>query len=1190
MKISDVVSITINGKNASPYTVSYEREDKICSGKGFFHLVLSLDCYSFFSNSDIQPGTIVLLYENGEVVKRYYINIVSKNLPTNYVEITAQDGSKWLDDYFIYSNYTIENPNSTKSWMIKFLVEVGLSYTFTDTGYGNLLPNDTKLGMMTAYDQMMYLLQLSAWYMYFDSNNTCIIGKLRKDLSNYSAAFDKTDIITIQTHLDDKSLRNRAVVWGKGDSSTGAWVFADISKQTAWNYDANDKRAIVFSSANIPNYGTAYSIAYKFLDEYARLTFTKELTVHGARDISIGDVIFVNSDIFSGTGLVTTVGTEMSSMGLITKIILDERCPRLLGYYGFTDYVYVGLDNNGVWRKHIEDIHVWEDFSTGLTDLCVTDLYKNNGILSCVTSDGSLFRRSDYANSWTKVDISSLPITTSGEEINITEGLKARATTQDRFKNTIYAVVDNRDSDNRRDYGVTLSGLTDMISNYENEYCWVVDVNPYNGLITDSSQILVTGLSASGLDHVAGYDIDNSGYNNYISAFVVGSGGMGYHPVTFSGGQGEFGISDSQLWTEDCVTAVFDLSEEQNVPGTTGIVDNVVAVCSFDNYDDRGIVYADRAGGSTLYLRCLRISLDRASWASITTVNLGNIGIYGIKKLSRDVFRVFGISGGTTLKLYDVDFSDTSYSEIASLAYAAQGGGTRLHTTISVESRSGDYHYGLQVEGNTTNSTLYGIKADYINGTISYTSLLYDGGSTDWQMTCDIALAGTDNFWHNGESGCNIKITMAKGWYHRHWEFSSWRYYVERMDVTLLTVFGENFSIIEETESNASLNYGIGLKVPARDNVVVAVMESTYQSLLKNSYYNRCCGTANIAGTATVVRKDSAYPYAIDESGTNPPFLSAAERSQLETGNELVTYGYCMDGSDHVLVDLTDYSIEIILDVPAGYTLDQVASKLDTVTGSIYVWARRTSDTHYGLLVFDQSGVFIKFIAVSEYGVLGNHGVYLTQNFIIVITNIFMNYMTYKIFYMVNDSDPVVQGGFNFYCILKEEDDNYDLIRSSFYNFFRLDLSDSNPLATVVSGEWEMGFIETFPENSLYLSNNMNTVQVNDFRYASVISGIVSGQKFLYTKGNELYSLDITNLDLIDFSNPVLEYNIEDGILGKLEISNHQPEHQYIFMSTELNGISSFLQSDTTTSGEFMEYIVGLPEDLINIIRVDDRL
>ena len=1221
------VSIEINGEDATPYLVNYEREDKICSGKGLFHAVLSLNCYDTLSDDDIQPWRSLVLSENGNVVKRYNINTVSKNLPTNSVEVTAQDGSKRLEEYFIATTTKVTEPTSTKYFMMVYLAEVGISYYFTALDYGNLLPNDTSLGMMTAYDQMMYLLQLSAWYMYFDENNTCIIGKLHKDLSIANASFDKTDIITIHTHLDDKSLRNRAVVWGKGDPLTGTWIFADVFRMTSWNYDTNDKRAIVFSSPNVPNYGSAYTIANMFLDEYAKLTFTKEATIHGARDVSIGDIVFLDSDIFSGTGLVTTVGTEMSSMGLLTKIILDERCPRLLGYYGYTDYVYVGMDNNGVWRKHIEDIQIWEDYSTGLTDYCVTDLYKNNGILSCVTSDGSLFKRSDYASAWSKIPIANLPIVSGEGSSLITSGIMARAVTQDRYNNTIHVLVDTISGENSRGYGVSFFKLEDIIMNVDSNYCWVVDASPYSGTITNSNQVTL-----SGFDGFVGFDIDNDGKNDYISVAAIESGTAPSDiDIGWDGEQYSFGSKmHTRNGSSPMYTSLMD-SKNYNDSGQSldsGLLGSVYAESIFliDDKDDRGLAYLTES--RQLYWIPINTTDGSLSWGSskhhTATLTFGDGASYYVRILAirRDPSdkNIFNIYYYYTDPTYDelwkctVNFTTSSHTNTLIVhpfvkPYFDYPTGSTPYWAAEREIMRDKDWYIVKTEVISTLTHYKVYYVDFVTETqtciFDYTlsasnitpgNIFYWGTSKTCKFTpmlCSTINGGWDiNFGYLGAGGDLHLVTRTIDKIVCYQPYSA----------AYLAAHGVSFSdIVFKSQGDitqVSFDYfgrkmWVEYSIPVISKYVTDEVAITYEG-----YSTR--GTPILdGGPDDTYYTDEKYEF---QNGASSENISQIYGQTYGLNGLATTWHWVNAITGTSTGDVT---------APSGYTLHGVYCTLDSVHNYAYIQAVRDSDSVKVILALDSSNTIKREILYNWYenasypnAVLKSFG-----NFLIWMRNYstdkYGHDYTYahtsdigscqvRIHYLNNDTGvdlPESTGGGSLvYLVLKRENGSFQLMQESYFSPFRLDLSDSNPVAVVRSGEWGMTFISTLPDNTLYPTNSVDLVMINDFRYANIMSGVGSDQRFFYTKDKELLSLNITNLDLVNDQIPVLEYNIYAGILGKLEISNHQLLHQYLFLSTELGGISSFLQNDPTTSGELMDYTFGLPADLINIIRLDDRV
>lgn len=1220
------VSIEINGKNATPYVVSYEREDKICTGKGLFHVVLSFDCLSTFSDSDLQPWRSIVLSEEGTVVKRYNINSMEKIIPTNSIEISAQDGSKRLEEYYISDPYTVTGAISTRYYMGLFLDAAGVTYTFTETGYGNLLPNDTVLGMMSTYDQMIQLLQLSAWYMYFDADNTCIIGKLKKDLSSPSATFNETDILTMHTHEDDKSLRNRAVIWGKGDSATGTWIYADVTKITPWNYDANDKRAIVYSSPYISSWGVAYQFANIFLDEYARLTFTKEASIHGARGVAIGDIVYLDTQIFSGSGLVTTCSVEMSADGLITKLILDERCPRLIGYYGFTDYVYVGLNNNGVWRKRIDEELPWENYSTGLADLCITDLYKNNGILSCVTASGLLYRRNEFANAWSQIPLTSMPITVSGEgEVLITEGLKARAVTQDRYKNIIHAVVDNREELNSREYGATLSGLLSRYANASDEYAWVVDVNPYTGAIADSNEIIVSmddllpvvpsGIvmpsgTAAGIDHILGFDIDNDGKNCYVSVLAMGES-FGPKTPVWNGDQYDFGINNSQWYTDDGNVSLDGITERIISMFISGAATEFpTSVFTADNENNRSVV---SAGGHYAYR--IKATLGGGGNFTYTKQTVAFDGTemlycYGIEQISADTYMIFGSHditvegfGATECLFYLVDFSSLTYSIVGD--------------TVPWSYTVGKFHYK---ETSRCGSKMYCSHNEYNDDfTINTFCIdMADIAEATWNPSiATFTITNTDanpkdlwyvNFFHYGDLYPLIKFAVNEPimvWSGLH------GHYLLVQDIwSMYTWNGMGF--IKTIEARGTYFPG-GIDPPVvmwqtetygrQINTFLAVnavdfYAGNYDDDTSMHQVVDCYPLDSFIATDYNEYVDINYPILNDTGYTNPYLIVGIEDTTIWPPPYTWILKNALTGTLYSTFDQTNYTIHV--------------QYIHTDVRGYYMFTGyRVSDNHIGTIFYNSDGEVVQFI--EHLGSIGTgwwpSAIMNSENWFFGLTwdqaaedyedmnpwkQEYMHYNYYRgggyFYYIPNQNNvycPPQQGGINAYCVLKETGDTYDVVYSGLYNYFRLDLSDSNPIVAITSGEWNMGFISTLPGNQVYESDSTDLEIINDMRYLTTTT---SGQEFLYTKGTDLLSLNITDLSAIDYQNPGLVYNINSGILDRLETSKHLFVNPYIFVSLVGDGTSFFLQKDATTSGTFVDKTSGLPDDLINIIRLDDRV
>lgn len=599
------VEVRHNGNAITSHVIKYDREHKICTGIGMIELEVD---YSYGGTFD--PWDSIDIYENGTHSAKYYVSSVSEGQPSATIVVTAQDNSKRLSDYFITDSYFIDYPSYTRYWIETFLTEVGVSYTFMTDSMGSLLSNNTSLGLMSAYEQVIMLLQMSGWYIRFNSSGRAIIGKLDIDSAKKKGTINNRDVIEIKVDKNDRMYRNRVVVWGNGDPSTSRWVFAEVEKPTKWDYDSRDKRTILISNSNIPTVADAFSMANQVITEFAKLNIEKFMTVEDARNISVGDVVSLHTKVFSGKALVTTFGVSMSKAGLVSNIACDERCPRLFGFYNPGGYVYVGTYGSGIWRKHILDYSNgapsgvvlsglatdtysggWFDVSSGIMDLNVTDLHVNNGVLASVTSDGGLYYSLEDAVTtsglvWSGVMLSGLQVIYSGVlvEATVYSGLMGRACIIDRDTNYLRYAVDTNSGVNYGDFiyetdpvnqmsntlfwyyidgvltasGIALSGI--MPSGRS----WIIDADPYDGTILNTYPINV-----SGNYNFTVYDIENDGTTDYVEAKTFASG---YLPIQLTNGSFEpnvnLSLSANNTYYEQLLTSLaysgFPIPEQQS--------------------------------------------------------------------------------------------------------------------------------------------------------------------------------------------------------------------------------------------------------------------------------------------------------------------------------------------------------------------------------------------------------------------------------------------------------------------------------------------------------------------------------------------------------------------------------------------------------------------------------------------------
>lgn len=641
------VRIMHGSTNISSHVIAYRREHKICTGVGMIELEID---YTYGGTFD--PWDLIDLYENGSHTAKYYVSTASEGQPSASFTVSAQDNSKRLNDYFITDSYFIDYPSYSRYWIELFLSEAGVSYTFMTNSPGNLLSNNTSLGMTSAYEQILMLLQMNGWYITFNPSGRAIIGKLDIDTAKSAGKINNSDIISIQSNKNDRMYRNRVVVWGSGDPENSRWVFADVRKPTKWDYGKKDLRTILISNSNIPTVKDAFMLANQALTEFCKLNTEKYITLENARSYSVGNVIGIKSKVFSGKALITTMATSMSKNGLITELGCDERCPRLFGFFNPGGYVYVGTFGSGIWRKHILDYGLngtpsgvvlsgfasgiytgeWFDYSSGLMDMNITDLHVNAGVLSSISSSGQLYYNLEDEGPWSGVMLSGLDVSYSGTVVDPTiySGVMGRATIIDRDTNFIRYAVDTQSGINYGDFlyetdplrsgagnvfwytdpSGNLIGSGAMLSGFApSGRAWILDVNPYDGTVSGvypiflaSGITVMSGITLSGNYNFSVYDIENDGSNDYVEAKTYGSGlmpvdiaaGYFYSDTLHNFGELDNGINHYITFGANEKSSIYNMLPYSGYP--TPILQTVVnygSISHVDGLDGGYALYAD---------------------------------------------------------------------------------------------------------------------------------------------------------------------------------------------------------------------------------------------------------------------------------------------------------------------------------------------------------------------------------------------------------------------------------------------------------------------------------------------------------------------------------------------------------------------------------------------------------------------
>lgn len=1234
------VEIRHNNTNITDRVIQYSREHQICTGIGRLQIVIEGTYLT-----SINPHDDIKIYENGDFKVKYYVSDVDRSAPDGTIRLECQDGSKYLVDYFIPESYTIDYPSYTRYWIELFLDQAGINYEFTTDSPGNLLSNYTQLGLQPAYDQIMMLCQLSGWYFYFDGNGKVIIGSLTTDLSS-GGSIGKTDILEIKKITDDKMLRNRAVVWGQYDPIRQEYAYADVSKHTSWNYDHDDLRTMVISNNNIPNRSSAYSIANLLLKEFAKVTIEKHIRVHGARDFNLGETLRVDSHVWRGKGLITTFGVSVDRAGgLITNVILDERCPRLFGFFDFGDYVYVGTFGDGVWRKHIKFDPTWYNFSTGLTDLNITDLHINNGVFGSVAHSGSMYISPSEEGPWSQVSVTSLLSTsqdyTSSGIINYdTEfsGIMGRAVIVDKSSNNVKFGVDNWSGLNYGDYFLMYSGMNPVfnLSGFTftgpslsgSQRGWILEYDPFTmGLVADYP------VHWSGNYDLIVLDLENDGRNDYVSIRLGGSVGsdMGRHQnmpyaqahdlntvvqVPFSGVINVLRVS-AKVVNENSLITLSDTLDREHIAFFQEVIPDVEPV-EYRLNETRFVRVQNEETGE------FEVDVEQVASASMGT----------------DQAMTVVHIGGT---LYAVYYKRTSVAG-DEITYYRRLWNSLLPETIGAEEEiyeldirkvargiTGDQSFRVKSQHLVVNNILYDMILNWYPAnsvgslamepsfafiTMVQISLLGASGSSadifEYETEQHDSFPGEEYrglpstntspdgplaaMFRNGES-IQIVGWMPEDYAH---PFNPVDQYTQVRDWFLSGgVNGVGKTKIYEAENSPTIDL-------VNNEPVVMMFERGQMDDLAAGYTQSRVRQLNYNSALVVADQDEAsdfgyYGFYSDGSELFPVssriqdtfYRSIDKIFPLYAGNQFYiaresagAYWLCSAGSIAPLFQIT---------APAGWELIKPLSMPDSFNSSEFYWIlRNDSDSMYYLVPATTTQFFTNRAVMLDIGFSlteNNLPAMIQGHFLITdvnwVTTAAGQGQTVNILYL--DLNNV--GG---YMVLKREGEDFNLIQRA-SKPIRIDISNSSPLLTAqdVESTFKSYFIydDQASEISPFTTTSGLVTNIRDYRYAllETLSGVIvaSGSpvtsQVLEATWSGIYTSDVSTYS----GGFILWKEIPSGFAERIETTNYVYPGQYVFVTTSGDN-PSFFQKDNDSM--FFDSYSGLPDSRATIIRVDDRL
>lgn len=496
--------VFIDAVDISNYLVKIDRQYNYCQISQSFSLQITSDY-----TTAIDTYAPVVIYEEGVKVLTGFVSSVTKEATTGLVTIEGGDVFKKASDYFVDTEITTTAGQKTQELVAHFLSLAGLTATFT-SGEGEYVAEDTVLGLAYVSEIIVDLIQQAGWYGHVDPDGNIFFGKLEPSPSGKVLA-EKVNLLDMQTAISYEKARNIAHVHGGVELTLDG--FKGIFAKTSVNlpYLPTDQ-IVVAGNPLISNYASAKKFANQLIAELAQPEFVKKARIIGDPEIHVATYVYVQSDLYVGHALVTSITTSFDESGYLMDITLDNFCPRIVGHIVGQNELYAGTDGAGVWAWNIY-AEGWADISNGMTDLHVIDLSVDKGLLAASTPTGVFVKINNQP--W---ELQTLPTPTASGFVLASGEFTYPAVYANSYERQVNAIVNY--SGGATSYSWLYTGVIDPALNIEWEQASI------NDLVTDPE------LQGSGF--IYGTDMEGS-YGNkniVVESFELGDGNSVISNVT----------------------------------------------------------------------------------------------------------------------------------------------------------------------------------------------------------------------------------------------------------------------------------------------------------------------------------------------------------------------------------------------------------------------------------------------------------------------------------------------------------------------------------------------------------------------------------------------------------------------------------------------------------------------------------
>lgn len=241
-----------------------------------------------------------------KIFQGYVKNIEATESPTGRLyTLTCSDVLVRAIDFFIASS----NPNSPLTYsnidaedLVKNILALAqlTNYGHDNTHFTFGIHNPVEVNLTSAYDYVRFIADILAWHIYADEN-----GKVWfVDRQPYVMGGDSPDLtidsdnllIDAKRTITDKDLRNRVVVYGRGD------VYAEAHASSPYLPSGFYKTVVVAAPTVFDDTSMAQAAADRNLTLLNRLTYSASIIVYGDPSLLARKIVTFNESTIGASG------------------------------------------------------------------------------------------------------------------------------------------------------------------------------------------------------------------------------------------------------------------------------------------------------------------------------------------------------------------------------------------------------------------------------------------------------------------------------------------------------------------------------------------------------------------------------------------------------------------------------------------------------------------------------------------------------------------------------------------------------------------------------------------------------------------------------------------------------------------------------------------------------------------------